>query len=43
LVNGLLTLFIKVNIPAAAESQCSRTGIRDEEEYSGSLELLGLA
>jgi hypothetical protein len=42
-VNHLLTFFIKVNIPAAAESQFLRTGIRDEEAYSGSLELLDLA
>jgi hypothetical protein len=43
LVNHLLTFFIKVNIPSAAESQCSRTGIQDEEAYSGTLELLDLA
>jgi hypothetical protein len=38
LVNDLLTISIKVNILAAAESQFSRTGIQNEKERSSSLE-----
>jgi hypothetical protein len=43
LVNGLLTFFIKVNISAAAESQFRQRGYQDEEDHTGSLELLDLA
>ena len=43
LVNSLLTMFIRVNIPLAAESQYEEPGNEHEEAFAGSLELLDLA